>query len=252
MQRVSALGDDLDVIDMSAVAGEQFERGIDLIVAAGRAFVTLDQHGASAGLDDEQRAHETRGGLFRRHEDKMQRPRDGRACGNADHRAIAHQCGIERNGNITARRELAEMAHDERIAADERIGKRADAQPVFELCSVGQFRDKGAVDKNQPPRFEIAGQRAGFLRQRLGRRIRRRRQRLGVAHQRAQIGIFPLLDPPMRQAGFGEQVECRLALRDNRLAARQIPPHLRKSLRQRGLGRRLDRGDVSAHAAASS
>ena len=38
MQRVGAFADDLDVIDMGLVADEQFERGIDLIVAAGRAL----------------------------------------------------------------------------------------------------------------------------------------------------------------------------------------------------------------------
>ena len=59
-------------------------------------------------------------------------------------------------------------------------------------------------------------------------------------------------DPAMRQAEFGKQIERRLALCGNRLAARQIPAHLCKSLRQRSLGRRLHRGDVSAHAAASS
>ena len=58
VQRVRAFADDLDVIDMSLVADEQFERGIDLIIAARRPLVAFDQHGARALLDDDERAHE--------------------------------------------------------------------------------------------------------------------------------------------------------------------------------------------------
>ena len=43
MERVFAFADDLDVIDMRRVADEQFQHRIDLIIAAGRPLVTLDQ-----------------------------------------------------------------------------------------------------------------------------------------------------------------------------------------------------------------
>ena len=79
MQRVGALADDLDMIDMGLIADEQFERGVDLIVAAGRPLVALDQHHAGALLDHHQRAHEGRRRLFRGDEDEMQRPLDRRA-----------------------------------------------------------------------------------------------------------------------------------------------------------------------------
>ena len=48
MQRACALAGDLDVVDMSLVADHEFERGIDLVVAARRALVALDQHRARA------------------------------------------------------------------------------------------------------------------------------------------------------------------------------------------------------------
>ena len=46
---------------------------------------------------------------------------------------------------------------------------------------------------------------AGVLGPRFRRRVRRRRERLGVAHQRAQVGVLPLLDAPVRQAGASKR-----------------------------------------------
>ena len=243
MQRVGAFADDLHMIDMGVVADEQFERGIDLIVAAGRALMAFDQHGARARLDDDQRAHESRGRLLRGHEQQMQRPLDGRAGGDADHRAVAHQGGIERDRDIAGRRELAEMRGERRIAVGQRGGERADREPRLQIGEIGQFGDEGAVDEDQAAGLDIAEQCAGGFRPRLRRGVRRARQRLGIAHQRAQIGIFPLLDAAMRQAFFGEHIEGRLALRRNRVIAGQPRARLRKVLRQRGLGRGLDGGD---------
>ena len=48
MQCAGTLAGDLDMVDMSLVADQQFERGAHLVVVAGRAFVALDQHGARA------------------------------------------------------------------------------------------------------------------------------------------------------------------------------------------------------------
>jgi len=80
----------------------------------------------------------------------------------------------------------------------------------------------------------------------------RRGKRLGIAHQRAQVGVFPLLDAPVRQAGPGEHVEGGIAPRRDRIVAGQPPARLREGLRQRRLGVGLDGGDSSVHAAASS
>ncbi len=252
VQRVGALADDLDVIDMGLVADENLERGIDLIVAAGGTFMTFDQHGAGALLHHHQRAHEGRGRLCRGDEEQMNRPLDGRAGGDADHGAVAHQRGIERDRDVACRRELAEMGSERRIAVGQRVGERADRKPRLQGGNVGQFGDESAVDKHQPARFDVAEQGAGRLRPRLGGGIGRRCERLCVAHQRAQIGVFPVLDAAMRQAGLGEYVEGRRALRRDRATAGQPPARLRKSLRQRGLRRGLDDGDFGVHAGTSS
>ena len=122
MQRVGALTDDFHMIDMGLVADEHFQRRIDLIVAAGGTFMALDHHGARTALDDDERTHEARSRLSGRHEQQMQRPLDGRTRGDADHRAVAHQCGIERNGDVACRRQLAEVLREHGIVARQRVG----------------------------------------------------------------------------------------------------------------------------------
>ena len=77
-------------------------------------------------LDDDQRAHKARGGLFRGDKDQMQRPLDGRAGTDADDRAVAHQRGVERDGDIAPRRQRAEFFRKRRIASGERGGERTD------------------------------------------------------------------------------------------------------------------------------
>src|SRR5690242_4914560 len=54
MQRRVTLPDHFDVVDVSVVTGKKFKRGVDLIVASCRSFVTLNQHDAGAVIDDRQ------------------------------------------------------------------------------------------------------------------------------------------------------------------------------------------------------
>ena len=141
---------------------------------------------------------------------------------DADHGAVAHQRGVERDGDVACRRQLAEMRVEHRIAAGKRVGERTDRQgPRSRSGEIGQFRHERAVDEDEPARLDIAEQLAGRLGARLRGRIGRGRQRLCLAHQRAQIGVFPFLDAAMRQALLGEQVERRLALRGDRVVAGQ-------------------------------
>ena len=167
---------------MGLVADKDLERGIDLIIAAGRPLVALDQHGAGALFHHHQGAHEGRGRLGRGDEQQMDRPLGGRACGDADHRAVAHQRGIERDRGVACRRELAEMGSERRIAIGQRVGERADRKPRLEACNVGQFGHESAIDKHQPARFDVSEQGAGRLGPRLGGGIGRRGERLGIAH----------------------------------------------------------------------
>ena len=88
--------------------------------------------------DDDQRARKARRRLLRSDEDEMQRPLDGRAGGDPDHGAVAHQRGIERNRDVACRRKLAEMRGDQlRVAVGERSRKRADRKAL-----VRRHRDR--------------------------------------------------------------------------------------------------------------
>ena len=182
----------------------------------------------------------------------MQRALDGRAGGDTDHGAVAHQCGIECNGDVAPRRQLAEMRAERRVVVGQRGGKRADRKPFIQIRQIGQFGNERAIDEDQAARLDIAKHRARRFGARLGRGVRRIGERLGIAHQRAQIGIFPLLDATMRQAFFGEHIEGGVALRGDSVAPRQCLAHEREGLRQRGFRRGLDRGDFGVHAKTSS
>jgi hypothetical protein len=155
-------------------------------------------------------------------------------------------------GDIRHRGELAEMRRERSVAVRQRLGERAERQPAFQPFEIGQFRNKRAIDENQPPRLDIAQNCTGEFGTCLGRGIGRRGKRLGVAHQRAQIGIFPLLDAAVRQAFFGEHAEGSFTLGGNRLVAGKPRARLREFMRQRGLRRGLDDGDFGVHAKTSS
>ncbi len=57
--------------------------------------------------------------------------------GDADHRAIAHQGGIERDGHVVCRSKLAEMRRQPGIAVRQHFGEGTDAQPSFQRREVG-------------------------------------------------------------------------------------------------------------------
>ena len=250
MQRARAFAGDLDVVDMGLVADLDFERGIDLVVAARRALVALDQHRPRALADHGERAREHRGrrtaGI---EEDEMQRPRQRSAGSHLDHDAVAHEGGVERDRDVIGRDDPAEPSGDRRVAGRQRLRHRADGETGLKPGEIGQFRHEGAVDQNDAAAFDGGERRAGILRARLGGRIRRRRERLRVAHQRAQVGVFPLLDPPVRQPGRLEALERGFARRDR---AGQLALRGGERRRQRGFSRRLDRPDLGVHDAISS
>ncbi len=129
MQRACALAGDLDMIDMGLVADLDFERGIDLVVAARHALVALDQHRPRALADDGERAGEHRGrraaGI---EEHEMQRPRQRRARGHLDDDAVTHERGVERDRDIVGRNDPAQPLGDRRVAGRQRLRHRADGE----------------------------------------------------------------------------------------------------------------------------
>ena len=164
-----------------------------------------------------------------------------------------------------ARRKLAEMPRPARIAVGERIGERSrSTSPASSAASVGQFRHERAVDENEPPRLDVAEQRAGAS-WRAPWPPHRAAPR--AAWRRASARAGRCISSPRRGDAAGPSRRTRRTRRSR--CAATAPPgsraaRLRKRLRQRGLRRGLDQLSVQpwhqslracrerAHAAASS
>jgi hypothetical protein len=104
-----------------------------------------------------------------------------------------------------------------------------------------------SIDEDDPRPVEIR-EYIGALQRFTGFVSRGRRSRAGrIQHQRAEIGVFPLLDAPVRQALFHERVKRRGA----DVAHRVVAGERREMPRQRLFGFRPDAGRQLRHQAAS-
>ena len=122
------------------------------------------------------------------------------------------------------------------IAGFQHFAQRADAKSAFKIVGLGQFWREHAVHQHQPAHARDRMQLqcgAGALQR---RRIRRSRQRQHLAHQHAQIGVFPVLDPPMRQACALVSLERPLPDIGNLARARQPIARDGESVAQRASG----------------
>ena len=138
------------------------------------------------------------------------------------------------------------------------------ASPVASACAIepmvspgsgfksDKFRRENAIDEHQPPAIDAGENVARRLGVRFRRRIGRRGKRIGLAHQRAQVGVFPFLDAAMRQALLLELLERVRAQRRQRALAGQLAARRLIGSGQRLLGVGLDGADFGVHAAASS
>ena len=129
----------------------------------------------------------------------MQRLRQHGAVGDLDHDAVGHHRAVERDHRIgIVGREQLRLQRG--VAGLQHLAQRADAEPLFQTVQFGKFWREHAIDQHQPAhavdRLQLQGR--GSPLQRSGIRCGRERQHF--AHQRAQIGVFPVLDPPVRQA----------------------------------------------------
>ena len=248
MQGARALAGDLDVIDMRRVADLELERRIHLVLAGIGADMAFHQHRACALLDHDERADEDRGRLLAGiDEDEMDRPRERDSLRDMDHRAVTHERGIERDRHIVGRHQLAQMGDELLIAGGEPLRHRADREAGFQVGEIGELRHEGAVDEDDRARLDRGEHGDRVLGARLRGRIGHARERLGIAHERAQVGIFPLLDPAVRQPFALEAPERILAQRRDRRRARKRALRHGEIRRQRGFGRSLDRADLDVH-----
>ena len=154
---------------------------------------------------------------------------DLRALLNRDDDAVVEESRIERKRRVVSiGRDRADFI-GEFVALGERASERKNTEPRLQRREVRKLRHECTVHQHQPARID-ARKRVELLRflDRTG--IRRRRKGCGFPHQRAQIGIFPLLDPPVRQSAFEERRRRFLAEFRERFRARKLR------------ARRLDRG----------
>src|SRR4051794_33311584 len=111
------------------------------------------------------------------------------------------------------------------------------------MCVVIRpVRREITVRNHNAARLKIAETRACIRELRENFRASTSRKRLGVAHQRAQVGVFPFLDPAGRQSGLGEALECGLT---QGRGAWQLRLGCRPFGRELLLSRVLDESDVS-------
>ena len=131
----------------------------------------------------------------------------------------------------------------------EKLEQFDDADAWIVILEIAPGRLVAAVDNR-----DVVGVNAGQDRLDAAFRLGagRARQRLGLAHQRAQVGIFPFLYAPVRQTFRVETFKRILAQgRDRALAGQRIACR-RKGSAQRLLGRGLHGANFRVHQAASS
>ena len=245
MERAGTLAAYLGVVHLSVLSHHQLHRMVDLVVEFVRAFVTFHDGRMRALADDNQRAREQsscgRGGVD---ELQVNWPGNNGAFGDSDYRAVSHERSIERDRDVVGRNHGAERADNLRIAGRERTGHGNDRQPGIEPGKIGQVGHECAVNEHEPLRVKSGQKPFGLARARDRGGIRRPGERLGVAHQRAQIGVLPFLDAPVRQTVRLETAERRGTLLGS---SRQLAPCRSKGLGKPLLGRSSDRSDVGAH-----
>ena len=177
----------------------------------------------------------------------MKRPLDRAAGGDADHGAVVHEGGVERVGGVVAGGVDRAHALEERVTGRERLGQGNDLDARRRPAEIGRLRHQVTVDEADLTGIEPGERRRAFQG---GRSIRRRRpfgERGGLAHQAAQVGVFPLLDPAMRQAALGQEVERRLAQADDAGVARERRLHGRKARDDGLLGRGAHQLQLGCH-----
>ena len=132
---------------------------------------------------------------------------------------------------VGQRRNHSRPARGERLRSVSPSSKRSRRRTIRARTRHRQKRAGG---------FDVAEDGAGRFRARFGAAASGGlAERLRVAHERAQVGVFPVLDAPVRQALAGEQHRTRRHADWQSRHAGQPRARLRKFVRQRRFGGRL-------------
>ena len=202
VEGLAAVLDQADMVEPRVVADRNDQGIVDLIgLRAVGGDIAFHQRGAGGLAEAQQRAGEHRRGRAAAGDmDDMQRLRQRGAIGDLDHDAIGHHRAVERHHRIgIVGREQLRLQRG--IAGFQHLAQGADSRPFSRppsSDSCGANTPSTSTSLRTPvDRMQLQAP----PRPRQRRLIRRRRQRQHLAHQHAQIGVFPVLDPPVRQAG---------------------------------------------------
>ena len=206
-------------------------------------------------FDHDQRAGEHRRRLVAgRGKHQMDRLLDGRALGDVNERAVAHQRGVERRPRPRARSAttLPRCAATSGSPAASACAIERMVRPGDRFCrSDNSGTNTPSTNTMRRTSMSPIRRPASFARA-LAAASGAPAQRAYVSHQRAQIGVFPLLDPPARQAGVVELPERRLAQRRDLAVAGQLGLRRGIGLRERQLGTGLHVKDFGIHDASAA
>ena len=150
-----ALAGDLDVIDMRLVADHQLERGVDLIVRAapGLRGSRPASRARPRSTTTSERANTDAGSLAGVDEDEMDRPRERGPGRDVDHRAVAHEGGVERDRrHRRSARPCRDAARRARSPAASACAIERMVRPGSSCGQIGQFRHERAVDEHDAAR----------------------------------------------------------------------------------------------------
>src|SRR5262245_2618145 len=229
------------MIDLRSFADDELEDRIDLVVGTGGPIETFDQRQLRPLLYDHDATRVGRSRWTWKYVCELDRLADARSFFDPERDAPRHKRGVKRNSDVV-------FAGDEpvrRILSHEGEKLAQDNARIRRTVVVAPARFIPSVDDSDPARLDARQIRHDALR---GGRFRKR---LGLAYQRTQVGVFPFLDAPMRQAARIKATERVVAQRNNRSLAGQLAARGRKSRTECLLGRRLHGAHIRGHPAAS-
>ncbi len=205
----------------------------------------LDQRQLRARLYDHHRARINRaGGIAGKQMSDVDRL--GYAAFGAQRHTAAHEGGVEPIGGIVG---AGHLPQPEVRIVGEKLEQFFDRNSRIAGHEIAPARLIAAVDDSDVIGIDAAHHRRNVA---FWLGAGRARQRLSLAHQRTQVGVFPFLDAPVRQAVGVETPERVLAQLADRALARQLVARRRKGSAERLLGRGLGVAQFHVHHAASS